>query len=92
MPYLLDAIMDLKGQGLMGIRVICTFIGRQVLSLKMRHYPQWVFRGLTDPTIESRVTIYEDDLDQWVMKVMGEYMMDRGRGRPWWPSALTILH
>ena len=33
-----------------------------------------------DPTIESRVTIYEDDLDQWVMKVMGAYMMDHGRG------------
>ena len=27
-----------------------------------------------------RVTIREDDLDQWVMKVMGEYTLDRGRG------------
>ena len=33
-----------------------------------------------DPTIESRVTIHVDDLDQWVMKVMGEYTLDRGRG------------
>jgi hypothetical protein len=33
-----------------------------------------------DPTIESRVTIREDDLDQWVMKVMGEYTLDHGRG------------
>ena len=33
-----------------------------------------------DPTIESRVTIHEDDLDQWVIKVMGEYTMDHDRG------------
>ena len=33
-----------------------------------------------DPTIELRVTIREDDLDQRVMKVMGEYTMDHGRG------------
>ena len=33
-----------------------------------------------DHTIESRVTIREDDLDQWVMKVMGEYTLDCGRG------------
>jgi len=45
-----------------------------------------------DPTIESRVTIYEDDLDQWVMKVMGEYTKDHGRGSPRWPLALAILY
>ena len=33
-----------------------------------------------DPTIESRVTIHEDDLDQLVMKVMREYTLDCGRG------------
>jgi len=91
-PYLLDAIIDLKGQGLIGTRVIHTFIGRRVLPLKMRHHPQWEFQGPTDPTIESRVTIHEDDLDQWVMKVMGEYMMDHGRGEvpgglQHWPSS-----
>ena len=31
-----------------------------------------------DLTIESRVTIREDDLDQQVMKVMGEYTLDHG--------------
>ena len=63
-PNLLDAIKDLKDQGLMRMRVIHTFIGRRVLPLKMRRHPQWEFRGPTDPTIESRVTIHEDDLDQ----------------------------
>ena len=81
-PYLLDAIMDLKGQGLTGMRVIRTFIGHRVLPLKMRHHPQWEFRGPTNPTIESRVAIREDDLDQRVMKVMGEYTLDCGRGSP----------
>ena len=38
-PYLLDVIMDLKGQGLTGMRVIHTFIGLWVLPLKMRHQP-----------------------------------------------------
>ena len=38
-PYLLDAIEDLKAQGLMGTSVICTFIGHRVLPLKMRHHP-----------------------------------------------------
>jgi len=71
-PNLLDAIKDLKDWGLTRTRVICTFISHQVLPLKMRHHPQWEFQGPTDPTIESRVTIREDDLDQWVMKVMGE--------------------
>ena len=92
MPNLLDAIKDLKDQGLMGTRVIRTFICCRVLALKMRHHPQWEFQGPTDPTIESRVTIREDDLDQWVMKVMGEYMMDHSRRSPWWPSAPVILH
>jgi hypothetical protein len=91
-PYLLDAIMDLKGWGLMGTKVIHTFIGRWVLPLKMRHHPKWVFRGPTDPTIKSRVTIHKDDLDKWVMKVMGEYIMGRGTGSPQKPSAPTILH
>jgi hypothetical protein len=36
---LLDAIEDLKGQGLTGLRVIRTFFGRRVLPLKMRHHP-----------------------------------------------------
>ena len=43
MPNLLDAIKDLKDQGLMGRRVIRTFIGHRVLPLKMRHHPQWEF-------------------------------------------------
>jgi hypothetical protein len=38
-PKLLDAIKDVKGQGLMGSRVIHTFIGHRVLPLKMRHHP-----------------------------------------------------
>jgi len=63
-PYLLDAIKGPKDWGLTGMRVIHTFIGRRVLPLKMRRHPQWEFRGPTDPTIESRVTIHEDDLDQ----------------------------
>ena len=91
-PNLLDTINDLKDQGLMGTRVIHTFIGHWVLPLKTRHHPQWEFRGPTDPTIESWVTIHEDDLDQRVMKVMGEYTLDRVRGSPWRPSAPTILH
>jgi len=32
------------------------------------------------PTIKSRVIIHEDDLDQRVMKVIGEYTLDCGRG------------
>jgi len=91
-PYSLDAIKDLKDRGLTGTRVIYTFIDHRVLPLKMRHHPQWEFRGPTDPTIESRVTIHEDDLDQRVMKVMGEYTLDRGRGSPWRPSVPAILH
>ena len=47
-------------------------------------------RGLTDPTIESRVTIREDDLDQQVMKVMGEYTMDHGRRES--PVAFSAGH
>ena len=43
-----------------------------------------------DPTIESRVTIHEDDLDQRVMKVMGEYTMDCGRGES--PVAFSAGH
>ena len=43
-----------------------------------------------DPTIESRVTICEDDLDQWVMKVMGEYTLDHGRGES--PKAFNADH
>ena len=39
MPNLLDAIKDLKDQGLMGMRVIRAFIGHRVLPLKMRHQP-----------------------------------------------------
>jgi hypothetical protein len=89
-PNLLDEIKDLKDQGLMGTRVIRTFIGHRVLPLKMRHHPQWEFRGPMDPTIESRVTIREDDLDQWVMKVMGEYMWDHGRGES--PKAFSTDH
>ena len=42
-PNLLDAIKDLKDCGLMGMRVICTSIGRRVLPLKMRLHPQWEF-------------------------------------------------
>jgi len=42
-PYLLDVIKDLKGQGLMRMRVIHTFIGRWVLPLKMRHHHPWEF-------------------------------------------------
>ena len=38
-PYLLDAIKDLKDRGLMGTRVIRTFIVPWVLPLKMRHHP-----------------------------------------------------
>ena len=38
-PNLLDAIKDLKDQGLMGMRVIRAFIGHRVLPLKMRHQP-----------------------------------------------------
>jgi hypothetical protein len=45
-----------------------------------------------DPTIESRVTIREDDLDQRVMKDMGDYTLDHGGRSPRRPSALTILH
>jgi hypothetical protein len=60
------------------MRVICTFIGHRVLPMKMRHHHQWEFQGPTDPTIESRVTICKDDLDQRVMKVIGEYMLDCG--------------
>ena len=37
-----------------------------------------------------RVTIHKDDLDQLVMKVMGEYMMDRGRGE--FPVAFSAGH
>jgi hypothetical protein len=37
---LLDAIKDLKDRGLTGTRVIRTFIGHQVLPLKIRHHPQ----------------------------------------------------
>ena len=81
-PNLLDLIKDLKDRGLTRTRMIRSFIGHRVLPLKMRHHPQWDFRGPTDPTIKSRVTIHEDDLDQWVMKVMEEYMMDCGRGSP----------
>jgi hypothetical protein len=81
-PYLLDVIKDLKDQGLTRTRVIRTFIGRQVLPLKMRHHPQWEFRGPTDPTIKSRVTISEDDLHQLVMDVIGVYTLDHGRGSP----------
>ena len=36
------------------------------------------------------VTIHEDDLDQWVMKVMGEYTMDRGIGES--PVAFSAGH
>ena len=43
-----------------------------------------------DPTIESRVTIREDDLDQQVMKVMGEYTMDHGRRES--PVAFSAGH
>jgi len=43
-----------------------------------------------NPTIESRVTIHEDDLDQWVMKVMGEYTMDHGRRES--PVAFSAGH
>ena len=82
MPNLLDAIKDLKDRGLTRTRVIYTFISHWVLPLKMRHHPQWEFRGLMDPTIESRVTIREDDLDQWLMKAMGEHTPDHGRGSP----------
>ena len=89
---MLDVIKDLKGQGLMGMSVIRTFIGRRVLPLKMRHHHQWEFQGSTNPTIESRVTIREDDLDQWVMKVMGEYTLDHERGSPRRPLAPGILH
>jgi len=42
-PNLLDAIKDLKDRGLIGTRVIHTFIGHRVLPLKMRHHPQWEF-------------------------------------------------
>ena len=90
-PNLLDVIKDLKDWGLMGTRVKRTFISCQVLPLKIRHLPQWEFRGPTNPTIESRVTIREDDLDQQVMKVMGEYTLDCGRGSPQRPLAPTIL-
>ena len=76
----------------MGMRVIHTFVGHWVLPLKMRHHPQWEFRGPMDPRIELWVTIHEDDLDQRVMKVMGEYTLDRGRGSPWRPSVPAILH
>ena len=38
-PNLLDVIKDLKDRGLMGTRVIRTFIGYLVLPLKMRHHP-----------------------------------------------------
>ena len=43
-----------------------------------------------DPTIESRVTICEDDLDQRVMNVMGEYTLDRGIGES--PEAFSADH
>ena len=43
-----------------------------------------------DPTIELRVTIQEDDLDQLVMKVMGEYTLDRGMGES--PEAFSADH
>ena len=36
--------------------------------------------------------IREDDQDQRVTMVMGEYVMDHGRGSPHWPSAPAILH
>ena len=39
MPNLLDVIKDMKDQGLMGMRVIHTFIGYRILPLKMRHHP-----------------------------------------------------
>ena len=42
-PNLLDVIKDLKDWGLIGTRVIHTFIGHRVLPLKMRHHPQWEF-------------------------------------------------
>ena len=38
-PNLLDVIKDLKDWGLIGTRVIHTFIGHRVLPLKMRHHP-----------------------------------------------------
>jgi hypothetical protein len=91
-PTLLDAIKDLKDWGLTGMRVIRTFIGCRVLPLKMRQHPQWPFQGPKDPTIELMVTISEDDLDQRVMKVMGDYTMDRGQWSPRWPSAPAIVH
>ena len=40
-PNLLDAIKDLKDQGLTGTWVIHTFIDRRILPLKIRHHPQW---------------------------------------------------
>jgi hypothetical protein len=38
-PNLLDAIKDLKDRDLTRMKVIYTFIGHWVLSLKMRHHP-----------------------------------------------------
>ena len=43
-----------------------------------------------DPIIELRVTIHEDDLNQWVIKVMGEYTLDPVRGES--PEAFSADH
>ena len=91
MRVLLDAIEDLKDQGLTAPRVIRTFFNRGVLPLKMRGHPHWEWQGTMDPTIESSIPIHVEEVDDLMLIAIGVSMLDHADGRPWMPSMLAIL-
>ena len=88
MGLLLDAIEDLKYQGLTAPRVIHTFFSRRVVPLKMRGHPQWEFQGTMDSTIESSVLIHLEEVDDLMMITIGVSTQDHGDGES--PDAFHI--
>lgn len=59
---LLKKIRVLKDQGLKGIRVTASFIGRRVQPIKSHVHPAWEYSGRADPTSESEMPIRKKEV------------------------------
>lgn len=54
---LMGAIDILRGQGLTGPVIVCTFIERRILPLRERSRLLWTYEGLTNPMMEFQYPI-----------------------------------
>jgi hypothetical protein len=61
--YITGKIVVLKGQGLSGERLICTFMQRWLQSLMARQNLMWKYAGESDPDRHSNEVLSQSEVD-----------------------------